>query len=479
MNRRPGGISDLAADDGGHSSTRAPRRGAAPGGAPPVLSTRWPRDISLDAVVRRKTMRDLPKLARSIDERGGLIQPVVITAANELIAGQRRLAAWPLTRFRDDPIPVYVMPALDSILAGERDENAERLQLTPSEQVALADALRPQAEAAAKERQREHAGTAPGRGKVKGGSDAGGAGRIQADAEWYADDATHIAAARLKQSSSSARAPTAADRVAVAVGCDRGTLAKAAAVVAAARDEPEKYGRLVDYMDKTGKVDGPFRRLRTARQVEDIAAKKASGKLDLPAGVFDRLVVDYPWPHEPGRETPDRATLPYATMPISDGMALPVAKMCAENCVLFLWTTGFHMQWAYALLRAWGFVRGVCGGADILDAANAITAPCIIAWIKDRIGKGQRLRNKVEFCIVAIKGKPVWNLASGEQTTELRGPVRVHSQKPDEFYALIDAVAPAQRSCELFARRELPCSWQGFGDQMGSVRTPAYLRSEL
>src|SRR5262245_25349679 len=85
--------------------------------------TRWPREIKLDKVVKRRNMGDLAGLAKSIDERGCLLQPIPIDKDNFMIAGQRRLAAWPLSKYRKEPIPVHVID-VDSVLAGERDENA-------------------------------------------------------------------------------------------------------------------------------------------------------------------------------------------------------------------------------------------------------------------------------------------------------------------------------------------------------------------
>src|SRR5260370_358335 len=106
----------------------------------------------------RKDYGDLEALARSINERGGLIHPIAVTPTKELIAGERRLKAWqlPVCRFRDQPIPITVID-IDSIIAGEQDENdpALRKNFTPSEAVAIARALRPRLEFAAKERQRE------------------------------------------------------------------------------------------------------------------------------------------------------------------------------------------------------------------------------------------------------------------------------------------------------------------------------------
>ena len=52
------------------------------------------------------------------------------------------------------------------------------------------------------------------------------------------------------------------DKVAGVAGIARRTIEKTEAIVAAAEAEPEKFGKLVEDMDRTGRVNGPYRRLK-------------------------------------------------------------------------------------------------------------------------------------------------------------------------------------------------------------------------
>jgi ParB family chromosome partitioning protein len=87
----------------------------------------------------RKDMGDLAGLAASI-EKQGLLQPVGVTETNDLVFGERRLRAC-----RDilgwTEIPARVVN-VTSILDGEHDENEVRKDFTPSERVAIAEAVR-------------------------------------------------------------------------------------------------------------------------------------------------------------------------------------------------------------------------------------------------------------------------------------------------------------------------------------------------
>ncbi len=64
---------------------------------------------------------------------------------------------------------------------------------------------------------------------------------------------------------------------------------------------------------------------------------------------------------------------------------------------------------------------------------------------------------------MAVRGKPVVTLT--DQTTALQAPAGAHSQKPDEFYELVEALCPAPPGgrLELFQRTPR-VGWAGHGD---------------
>lgn len=361
----------------------------------------------------RKDFGDLTSLARAIDAEG-LLQPIAITPDNVLIGGERRLRAWEFTRFRNQEIPVHVVD-LDEIVRGEWSENANRKDFTPSEIVAIKRALAPKLQAEAKERQ-ALAGPENGRG-VK----TTGLGNFPEPVKGRA-----------------------ADKLGAFVGKDRKTIEKMEAVVAAAEAEPEKYAELVEKMDKSGKVSGPYKRLQVMKQSEAIRREEPA----IPSrGPYRVIVVDPPWPSEPNKPVPEgRAYFPYPTMSIDQICAVPVASVAAEDCVLWLWVTNFHMRYAFRVLDAWGFGE-----------------KSIVTWVKDKMGHGQNLRGKTEHCILATRGNPIIDLRA--QTTVLEGRVRHHSQKPLKFYQLVESLCPASRYAEFFARGPVRSGWDGHGDQ--------------
>lgn len=122
----------------------------------------------------RKDVGDVSELAASIADVG-LLHPIVLTPDSRLIAGQRRLEACRQLGWTE--VPVHFVETTDdaaALLRAERDENVCRKDMLPSEKASLGEALYAIEEQRAKERQREHGGTAPGRNGKDTSSSLGG-----------------------------------------------------------------------------------------------------------------------------------------------------------------------------------------------------------------------------------------------------------------------------------------------------------------
>lgn len=371
---------------------------------------RKPAEMSISDIIigkrHRRDLGDIEGLAASIRDVG-LLHPVVITPQRVLIAGERRLRAFGY--LGRETIPVTIID-LVQIARGEHAENSERKDFTMTEAVAIKRAVEPLVRTEARHR------------KVQGGKMKG------------------EASANLAHARGAAR-----DLVAKHVGKARTSLAKAETLVAAAEAEPDnaKIRKLVETMDRTGRVDGPYRRLANMRQAEAIRAEPPP----LPSrGPYRVIVADPPWPYELDADDPtERGVRPYPTMSIAAICAMDVAGIAHDDCILWLWTTSYHMREAFRVLDAWDF-----------------EPKTILTWVKDRMGYGAWLREQTEHCIVATRGKPVVELTN--QSTVLHAPMRGHSEKPVEFFATVERLCPAPRYAELFARRRRE-GWDGHGDQ--------------
>jgi N6-adenosine-specific RNA methylase IME4 len=177
------------------------------------------------------------------------------------------------------------------------------------------------------------------------------------------------------------------------------------------------------------------------QEISEIKETIETNQFIPPEGLFNVISIDPPWPYGTEYDPNGRRSAnPYPEMSLDEieQLSLPAA----EDCILWLWTTHKFMRYAFRILDTWGF----------RDVA-------ILTWEKDRMGLGSWLRSSSEFCIMAVKGKPIVNLTN--QTTVIHGPMREHSRKPDEFYLMVNELCPGYK-LDWFSR-EAREGWAVFG----------------
>jgi ParB family chromosome partitioning protein len=357
----------------------------------------------------RRDLGDIAALAESI-RNVGLLHPPVITPGGKLIAGERRLEACKLLGWKEIPVTVI---DLESVVRGEFAENTHRKNFTLSEAVDIKRALEPLEKAAAKERQGTRTDKHPGK----------------------------------LPTSSKGRA---ADKAARAAGMARRTLEKAEAIVDAAEAKPDKYGKLLADMDRTGRVNGVHRRLKIFQQAERIRAEPRP----LPGnGPYRCAVVDFSWADDTGRydDPSHRLIPPYPPMTREEICTFPLASILAPDAIVWMWVTGYHVH------------RGI--HCTVLEALG-LKSKAILTWGKPHFGGGDWLRGQTEHCIMAVCGEPIVTLT--DQSTLLLAPPRYvggHSVKPKQFYDLVESLCPAPRYADLFSRYRHNERWDCHGDE--------------
>lgn len=351
-------------------------------------------------------------IAASIDARGMLLEPIVVDTQDKLIDGECRLLAWSKSKFAGQPIPVHVV-AIDDLVAGEYDANAIREDFSPTELVAIKRAIEQKLGDAARER---------GRAGVKATGEKGRVG----------------------------------DVVAAIGGKGRRTIEKAEAVVEAAERDPARFGKLQDDMNRTGRVDGPYKRLQNIQRGDELRAAPPPAPM---RGPYHTVAIDLPWPADLDghRDTETRGYYPYATMSLAALEAFArdeILPVLAPDCAVWLWIPNFHL------------VNGC--QLPILKALGAKPSTKL-TWCKPEIGQGQRLRGADEVAVLAIRGTvPVLGT---EQRTWFEAPAAdaKHSAKPAEFFRIVEQVTPAPRYAYFFAPGAVPEGWDGHGDRVGNA----------
>ena len=377
----------------------------------------------------RKDMGDIDSLAQSIADVG-LLHPVVVNKENRLIAGERRIQAF--KKLGRPEISVTVID-LDQIVRGEAAENGERKDFTPTEIEDIRQALQPLEAAAAKERQREHGETAPGK---------------------------HLR----KVSSSDGRKLQTRDKIGAFAGVSGRQVEKIAVVMRAAKDDPKRFGHLPAEMDEKG-VNRAYSQVSRTKKHKEIheGAKRAPAQII--EGPFPVICADPPWKwdhfgakgneNEAGKaRTPDQH---YPTLTYEEIEQFRIGKkrikdIAAKDAALFMWCTSANFPLALKVVEAWGFTY----------KAHAV-------WVKTNDagkpigGTGLIFRNMHEPLIYATRGKmPGPQFQPG---SVFMYPRRGHSQKPTEVLKIIEKMYPdfdASTRLNIFTRSK-DAGWTGYG----------------
>jgi N6-adenosine-specific RNA methylase IME4 len=184
--------------------------------------------------------------------------------------------------------------------------------------------------------------------------------------------------------------------------------------------------------------------LGLAMKIRHEERKINSGNTEIPNGLFDVIVIDPPWPYGGSYNfNSHRVESPYPEMSIDEIMLLDVPS--ADNAIIWLWTTNTFMHEAYHILEAWGY-----------------EPKTILTWYKERTGVGYWLRGQTEHCLLAVSGKP--QITHEAQGTFLSAKAGEHSEKPEEFYQLVESLCPGEK-LEMFARRKRD-GWESHGNQI-------------
>lgn len=175
---------------------------------------------------------------------------------------------------------------------------------------------------------------------------------------------------------------------------------------------------------------------------------------------YATIAADPPWsygrddrrfpsfPGSAGNQTRTETTMGYETMSAEDICRIPVGRVAARDCRLFLWATSKHLPAAMSVLACWGFEYRQT-----------------LVWHKT--GRptpfgGSVAPNHAEFLLVAAKGSPP--VSERHRTSVVPAMTqRKHSAKPDAFYDLIERVSPGPY-LEMFARRGR-LGWDSWGDE--------------
>jgi N6-adenosine-specific RNA methylase IME4 len=193
--------------------------------------------------------------------------------------------------------------------------------------------------------------------------------------------------------------------------------------------------------------DGDKRERRDARERELAEAINADN-LTLPNKRYGVILADPEWKFEFWSEAGKNnssADNHYPTTPLDEIKRRDVPSISADNCILFLWATVPMLPAGLSVMAAWGFES---------------KSHCI--WRKDGVGTGYWFRNAHEILLVGTRGKIPAPAPGSQWTSMIDASVRMHSEKPDWQYELIESYFPHLLKIELNARGRRP-GWDAWG----------------
>ena len=169
---------------------------------------------------------------------------------------------------------------------------------------------------------------------------------------------------------------------------------------------------------------------------------------------YNIIYADPAWKYNFGKTSSRFVNNKYTVMSKEDICELPIDKIAADNCILFMWITYPKLDWAIDVIKSWGFEYKTCA----------------FTWVKQNKkgkglfwGMGYYTRSNAEICLLAVKGKPLPRLSHSVHSVII-SPIEEHSKKPAETRERILELFGDVPRIELFARQHVE-GWDCWGNE--------------
>lgn len=184
--------------------------------------------------------------------------------------------------------------------------------------------------------------------------------------------------------------------------------------------------------------------IREAQRLNIQASHSEKHGRPLPDGKFKVIYADPPWAYDNSGFNQSAASH-YPTMTTDAICDLAIEPMTDETTTLFMWATSPLLPDAFRVIAAWGF-----------------DYKASMIWVKNHApGIGWWVQTQHEILLIASNGSnhPVIKPPSVIIADSSR-----HSQKPEEFYEIIERMYPGESKIELFARNTRD-NWTSWGNE--------------
>lgn len=163
------------------------------------------------------------------------------------------------------------------------------------------------------------------------------------------------------------------------------------------------------------------------------------------------IYADPPWQYDLEQTSPNLggAIKHYNSMSIEDLCALPIKDIVDKDAVLFLWITSPKLNLFLQLMEAWGFEYKTS-----------------FVWDKVKHNMGHYNSVRHEFLLIGGRGKSTPDLKRLYDSVITIERSENHSEKPVEFFNIIDDLYQYGSRIELFARQAKKENWYVWGNEV-------------
>lgn len=196
-------------------------------------------------------------------------------------------------------------------------------------------------------------------------------------------------------------------------------------------------------------------KIKVTEAKREMRHREASESRPLPTDNKYRVVyADPPWQYGNSGVINDsdnygRAERHYQTMSIDELCAMgdDIKQMTESNAVLFMWTTSPLLEESFDVIRAWGFQY-----------------KSSFVWDKVKHNFAHYNSMRHEFLLICTRGSCTPDVKQLFDSVQSIERTENHSEKPQEFRAIIDTIYTHGRRIELFARAKHD-GWDTWGNE--------------
>lgn len=192
--------------------------------------------------------------------------------------------------------------------------------------------------------------------------------------------------------------------------------------------------------------------LKAAIRAERMKAEREANPF--PEGKYRILYADPPWKYSDELlEGYGAAEHHYPTMSIAelcslaDASGRTVKDVATDDAALFLWVTAPLLDECWPVINAWGFDYKTC-----------------FVWDKVAHNYGHYSSVRHELLLLSTRGSCLPDDRQLVDSVVTVDRAAIHSQKPEQFYDIIEQLYPSGSRLELFARTQRQ-GWEVWGNQ--------------